>query len=74
EAPASNQAPALAKAVGAGHINRDFFEGPGGDSYKAKYKIPEGYKAYCACYFGYRDESQPERDRGPRREGTVTVF
>ena len=55
-------------------VNKDFFEGPDGEKYKTKYKIPEGYKAYCSCYFGYRDESRPERDRGPRREGTITIF
>ena len=55
-------------------VNKDFFEGPDGAAYKAKYKIPEGYKAYCSCYFGYRDENQPKRDRGPRREGTITIF
>ena len=55
-------------------VNKDLLEGEDGASYKAKYQIPAGYKAYCACYFGYRDESQPDRDRGPRREGTVTVL
>ena len=55
-------------------VNKDFFEGPGGAEYKRKYKIPDGYKAYCACYFGYRDKSQPIRDRGPRKEGTITIF
>ncbi|MCL2136067.1 MAG: nitroreductase family protein [Coriobacteriia bacterium] len=55
-------------------VNRDFFEGTDGPANKAKYQIPEGYKAYCACYFGYRDASQAIRDRGPRREGTVTVL
>jgi len=55
-------------------VNRNFLEGENGAANKAKYQIPEGYTAYCACYFGYKDASQPERDRGPRREGTVTYF
>ncbi|MCL2632878.1 MAG: nitroreductase family protein [Coriobacteriia bacterium] len=55
-------------------VNRDFFEGSNGATNKTKYGIPEGYTAYCACYFGYHDDSQPYRDRGPRREGTVTIF
>ncbi|MDR0459713.1 MAG: nitroreductase family protein [Coriobacteriales bacterium] len=55
-------------------VNLNFFEGPDGAANKAKYQIPAGYKAYCACYFGYQDKNQPERDRGPRREGTVTIL
>ena len=56
------------------YVNRNFFEGPDGVEHKAKYKIPEGYTAYCACYFGYRDEGLPDRDRGPRRDGTITIL
>jgi len=55
-------------------VSREFFEGVDGAANKAKYQIPEGYRAYCACYFGYRDPNLPERDRGPRREGTVTIL
>lgn len=68
---------AASMGIGSGwdfFVNKDFFEGPEGKKYKEKYKIPEGYVAYCSCYFGYPDETQPERDRGPRKEGTVTVL
>ncbi len=37
---------------------------------KAKFGIPENYEVCAAAFFGY-GEGEP-KDRGPRREGTVT--
>ncbi|MCL1913179.1 MAG: nitroreductase family protein [Eubacteriaceae bacterium] len=54
------------------YVNKDFFGGPDGEALMEKYKIPEGYKAYCSCYFGYNIPA--ERDRGPRKEGTISFI
>ncbi|MBE6037783.1 MAG: hypothetical protein E7218_01095 [Anaerofustis stercorihominis] len=39
---------------------------------KAMFKIPEGYEICAAAFFGYGD-GEP-KDRGPRKEGTVTIL
>lgn len=39
---------------------------------KKQFKIPEGYDVYSASFFGYPDGAT--KDRGPRKEGTVTVL
>ncbi len=42
------------------------------DEMKATFKIPEGYEVCAAAFFGY-PEGEP-KDRGPRKEGTVTIL
>jgi nitroreductase len=39
---------------------------------KKKFKIPEGYDVYSASFFGY--PLGVTKDRGPRKEGTVTIL
>ncbi len=39
---------------------------------KREFKIPEGYDVYSASFFGY-PLGEP-KDRGPRKEGTVTII
>ncbi|MBN1904250.1 MAG: nitroreductase family protein [Deltaproteobacteria bacterium] len=47
---------------------RDLFPDP---AVKKKFKIPDGNDVYAAAFFGY-PLGEP-KDRGPRKEGTVTV-
>jgi nitroreductase len=39
---------------------------------KKQFKIPEGYDVYAAAFFGY--PLGEAKDRGPRKEGTVTIL
>ncbi len=39
---------------------------------KKQFKIPEGYNVYSASFFGY--PLGEAKDRGPRKEGTVTTI
>lgn len=39
---------------------------------KSQFKIPEGYEVYSASFFGY--PLGEAKDRGPRKEGTVTML
>jgi nitroreductase len=39
---------------------------------RKQFKIPEGYEVYAAAFFGY-PLGEP-KDRGPRKEGTVTII
>ena len=48
---------------------RDLFPDP---EVKKKFKIPGGNDVYAAAFFGY-PMGEP-KDRGPRKEGTVTVI
>jgi nitroreductase len=41
-------------------------------SVKKQFKIPEGYEVYSAAFFGY--PLGESKDRGPRKEGTVTII
>ena len=52
------------------HITvRELFSNP---EVKKKFKIPDGYDVYAAAFFGY--PLGEAKDRGPRKEGTVTVI
>jgi len=46
---------------------RDLFADP---EVKKRLQIPEGYEVYAAAFFGY--PLREAKDRGPRKEGTVT--
>ena len=48
---------------------KDLFSDPG---VKKQFKIPEGYDVYSASFFGY--PLGEVKDRGPRKEGTVTML
>jgi len=48
---------------------KDLLSDPG---VKKKFKIPEGYDVYAAAFFGY--PLGQTKDRGPRKEGTVTIL
>ena len=48
---------------------RDLFSDP---KVKKQFKIPEGYDVYSASFFGY--PLGEAKDRGPRKEGTVTIL
>lgn len=48
---------------------KDLFSDP---EVKKQFKIPEGYAVYSASFFGY-PLGEP-KDRGPRKEGTVTII
>ena len=39
---------------------------------KNQFKIPEGYDVYAAAFFGY--PLGEVKNRGPRKEGTVTIL
>jgi nitroreductase len=47
----------------------DLFSDP---KVKRQFKIPEGYEVYSASFFGY--PLGEAKDRGPRKEGTVTTL
>jgi nitroreductase len=52
------------------HITtKDLFSDP---EVKKQFKIPEGYEVYSASFFGY--PLGEAKDRGPRKEGTVTIM
>jgi nitroreductase len=52
------------------HITtHEFFSDP---KVKRQFKIPEGYEVYSASFFGY--PLGEAKDRGPRKEGTVTIL
>jgi nitroreductase len=52
------------------HITtKDLFGDP---EVKKQFKIPEGYDVYSAAFFGY--PLGEAKDRGPRKEGTVTII
>jgi nitroreductase len=48
---------------------KDLFSDP---KVKKQFKIPEGYDVYSASFFGY--PLGTAKDRGPRKEGTVTIL
>jgi nitroreductase len=48
---------------------KDLFSDP---EVKKQFKIPEGYDVYSASFFGY--PLGEVKDRGPRKEGTVTML
>jgi nitroreductase len=48
---------------------KDLFSDP---KVKKQFKIPEGYNVYSAAFFGY--PLGEVKDRGPRKEGTVTIL
>jgi nitroreductase len=48
---------------------KDLFSDPNA---KKQFKIPEGYNVYSASFFGY--PLGETKDRGPRKEGTVTML
>jgi nitroreductase len=48
---------------------KDLFSDP---EVKKQFKIPEGYDVCSAAFFGY--PLGASRDRGPRKEGTVTIL
>jgi nitroreductase len=48
---------------------KDLFSDP---EVKKRFKIPEGYNVYSASFFGY--PLGEAKDRGPRKEGTVTTL
>jgi len=48
---------------------KDLFSDP---EVKKQFKIPEGYDVYSASFFGY--PLGEAKDRGPRKEGTVTII
>lgn len=48
---------------------KDLFSDP---KVKKQFKIPEGYDVYAAAFFGY--PIGEVKDRGPRKEGTVTIL
>ena len=48
---------------------KDLFADP---KVKKQFKIPEGYDVYAAAFFGY--PLGETKDRGPRKEGTVTIL
>jgi nitroreductase len=48
---------------------RDLFGDP---EVRKQFKIPEGYEVYSASFFGY--PLGETKDRGPRKEGTVTML
>ena len=48
---------------------KDLFSDP---AVKKQFKIPEGYDVYSASFFGY--PLGEAKDRGPRKEGTVTTL
>lgn len=48
---------------------KDLFSDP---EVKKQFKIPEGYDVYSASFFGY--PLGEAKDRGPRKEGTVTTI
>ncbi len=48
---------------------KDLFSDP---EVKKQFKIPEGYDVYAAAFFGY--PLGEVKDRGPRKEGTVTML
>jgi nitroreductase len=48
---------------------KDLFSDP---DVKKQFKIPEGYDVYSASFFGY--PLGESKDRGPRKEGTVTTM
>jgi nitroreductase len=48
---------------------KDLFSDP---EVKNQFKIPEGYDVYSAAFFGY--PLGEVKDRGPRKEGTVTIL
>ncbi|MBN2239429.1 MAG: nitroreductase family protein [Dehalococcoidales bacterium] len=52
-----------------GMTAKDLFADP---EVKKQFKIPEGYDVYAAAFFGY-PLGEP-KDRGPRKEGTVTTL
>jgi len=48
---------------------KDLFSDP---KVKKQFRIPEGYDVYSAAFFGY--PLGEVKDRGPRKEGTVTIL
>jgi nitroreductase len=50
-------------------VVKDIFSDP---EVKKQFKIPEGYDVYAAAFFGY--PLGEVKDRGPRKEGTVTII
>ncbi|MGI5971240.1 MAG: nitroreductase family protein [Oscillospiraceae bacterium] len=50
-------------------VTKDLF---GEEEYCREFGIPEGYKVFSASFFGYPEG--PAKDRGPRKEGTVTFI
>lgn len=48
---------------------KDLFSNP---KVKKQFKIPEGYDVYAAAFFGY--PLGDPKDRGPRKENTVTIL
>lgn len=48
---------------------KDLFPDP---EVKKQFKIPEGYNVYAAAFFGY--PLGETKDRGPRKEGIVTIL
>ncbi len=48
---------------------KDLFADP---EVKKQFKIPDGYDVYAAAFFGY--PLGEVKDRGPRKEGTVTIL
>ena len=50
-------------------VVKDLFPDP---NVKKQFKIPEGYEVYAAAFFGY--PLGETKDRGPRKEGTVTFI
>lgn len=48
---------------------KDLFSDP---EVKKQFRIPEGYNVYSASFFGY--PLGEAKDRGPRKEGTVTIM
>lgn len=48
---------------------KDLFSDP---EVKKQFQIPEGYEVYSASFFGY--PLGDAKDRGPRKEGTVTII
>ena len=48
---------------------KDLFSDP---EVKKQFMIPEGYDVYSASFFGY--PLGEAKDRGPRKEGTVTTL
>jgi nitroreductase len=52
-----------------GMVVKDLFSDP---EVKKRFKIPDGYDVYAAAFFGY--PLGETKDRGPRKEGTVTIL